>query len=154
MLVGLSFLPASCDRRERWTNGSSKREYQDASMQIQQLTHELGSQSPDTASRDTDEPRFNDAHRPLSTTCSRVERCPQSQRGSCGNAAACHRGVLALPDRRLLRRIGELIAARLRTRCDRASNRAILAASRRTFAAVERPRALLYIGAAYPIPDL
>ena len=50
LLVGLSFLPALAGQRERWTKEQATA-YQDASMKIQQLTHELGNQSPDTASR-------------------------------------------------------------------------------------------------------
>ena len=52
-LVGISFLPAVAGERERWTNERA-REYQDASMRIQKLTHQLGEQKPDTAARHTE----------------------------------------------------------------------------------------------------
>jgi hypothetical protein len=51
-LTAISFLPALVGGTERWTTDQA-REYQNASMQIQKLTHELGGQSPDTASRET-----------------------------------------------------------------------------------------------------
>jgi hypothetical protein len=50
-LVAVSFLPVLASGRDRWTNDDA-REYQETSMQIQTLTHHLGSQTPETASRD------------------------------------------------------------------------------------------------------
>ena len=51
-LAAISFLPALAGGQDRWT-AHEARQYQDASMQIQKLTHDLGSQSPDAASRKT-----------------------------------------------------------------------------------------------------
>jgi hypothetical protein len=53
LLVGASFVPALTGSSERWTTEQASA-YQDASMRIQKLTHDLGNQSPDSASRDTD----------------------------------------------------------------------------------------------------
>lgn len=54
LLVALSFLPAIAGERARWTTERA-REYQNASLRIQQLTHELGDQQPDDAGRATEE---------------------------------------------------------------------------------------------------
>jgi len=51
-LFALSFLPLFTSGRERWTKQQAL-ELQQASMRIQELTHQLGSQTPDTASRQT-----------------------------------------------------------------------------------------------------
>ena len=52
-LIAISFLPAVAGERDRWTNARA-RESQDASMQIQKLTHKLGEQQPETANRATE----------------------------------------------------------------------------------------------------
>jgi hypothetical protein len=49
-LFALSFLPIFASGRERWTKDQAL-ELQQASMRIQELTHKLGSQSPDTANK-------------------------------------------------------------------------------------------------------
>lgn len=49
LLLGISFLPSLAGGHARWTKDQAL-EYQQASMRIQELTHDLGSQSPDTAS--------------------------------------------------------------------------------------------------------
>jgi uncharacterized protein HemX len=50
VLAAASFLPMFQSGSERWTNDRA-REYQDAALEIQNLTHHAASQSPDTASR-------------------------------------------------------------------------------------------------------
>ena len=49
-LLGCSFLPAFASGSTRWSSDQA-RQYQDASMQIQKLTHQLAQQSPDTATQ-------------------------------------------------------------------------------------------------------
>jgi hypothetical protein len=51
-LFGLSFLPIFASGRERWTKDQAL-ELQQASMRIQELTHKLGAQTPDTVNRQT-----------------------------------------------------------------------------------------------------
>ncbi|MGE3241907.1 MAG: hypothetical protein AB7G28_00695 [Pirellulales bacterium] len=51
-LLGLSFLPILASGRDRWTKEQAL-ELQQASLRIQELTHKLGSQTPDTASKRT-----------------------------------------------------------------------------------------------------
>lgn len=50
VLFGASFLPMFASGRERWTKEQAL-ELQQASMRIQELTHKLASQTPDSASR-------------------------------------------------------------------------------------------------------
>lgn len=52
VLACLSFLPAFSGGSERWTSDEA-RAYQDASMKIQNLTHQLGSEQPETVSRNS-----------------------------------------------------------------------------------------------------
>ena len=48
-LLATSFLPWLAGGRERWTKEQAL-EYQQASLRIQELTHKLASQTPDTVS--------------------------------------------------------------------------------------------------------
>jgi predicted negative regulator of RcsB-dependent stress response len=50
VFVGVSFLPTFQSGSERWTNDRA-REYQDAALAIQNLSHHAATQTPDTASR-------------------------------------------------------------------------------------------------------
>jgi flagellar basal body-associated protein FliL len=59
ILTAASFLPAFQPPAERWTTEQA-REYQAASLQIQELTHSAASKTPDTATRD-DERKMQDA---------------------------------------------------------------------------------------------
>lgn len=50
VLAAASFLPTFQSGSEQWTNDRA-REYQEAALQIQNLTHHAASQTPDTATR-------------------------------------------------------------------------------------------------------
>jgi hypothetical protein len=51
-LFAISFLPLFAGGRERWTKEQAL-ELQQASMRIQELTHQLSTQTPDTATKNT-----------------------------------------------------------------------------------------------------
>jgi hypothetical protein len=51
-LVALSFLPAFASGKARWTPDKA-RAYQEASVKIQELSHKVAQESPDTVSRAT-----------------------------------------------------------------------------------------------------
>ena len=59
VLTAVSFAPLFQSGSERWT-ADRAREYQDASLEIQELTHELGGRSPESAKRE-DSQKLNDA---------------------------------------------------------------------------------------------
>lgn len=86
-LLATSFLPWLAGGRARWSKEQAL-EYQQASLRIQELTHKLASQTPETASRDTADD-FQDALDHFHDLQSKLE----TARGQSGHLAAVLRVV-------------------------------------------------------------
>jgi len=92
VLLGVSFLPALAGGQARWSKEQAL-EYQQASLRIQELTHTLASQTPETASRKSAD-EFQDALGHFHDLQSNLE----TARGQSGHLAAVLRvaGLLLL----------------------------------------------------------
>jgi hypothetical protein len=79
VLLSLSFVPALSSGKERWSTEKA-RDYQQASLEIQELTHELVNKSPDDMSRETST-KYRDAMDNYESLRSQLEDA-RSRRGT------------------------------------------------------------------------